>query len=168
MIALAHASVPRPLRWWVWPVLLVMLAGTACKPRERVCYSQRFFRVLEPPPDAGMPFSIERLGPELKSYELVQQPTTVIFKGDTPVRLEWVHSDLAGGFQITYSEKEGVARDLDGKLVFPIKRLSGIFSDRVRLGFRTTYCVGTRFDPCPEKEIYAIADMPCTWEEPDE
>ena len=168
MLALAPASVPRPLRWWVWPVLLAMLAGVACKPRQKVCYTERFFRVLEPPQDGGMSFSMDPLGPELKGYVLVQQPTTIIFEGDTPTRLEWVHGDLAGGFQIAYSDKEVLARDLDGKLVFPIKRLSGIFSDRIHLGFRTIYCVGTKFYPCPQKEIYAVADMSCTWEELDQ
>ncbi len=149
-------------------MLLVMLTGAACKPRQKVCETVKYFRVLEPPPDAGMPFSIDPLGPELKGYVLVQQPTALIFKGDTPARLEWIHSDLAGGFPITYSEKEGLARDPDGDMIFPIKQVTGVFYDRVHLGFRTTYCVGTPYYPCPEKEIYLVADMVCRWEEPDE
>ena len=53
-------------RLWAWVSLVPLLAG-ACKPHDVVCKTERVFQALKPEEGAGVaPFSIERLGPEVK------------------------------------------------------------------------------------------------------
>lgn len=170
MLALRHSFVRRPLQWWAWPLLLATFAGGACKPREKVCETEKFFRVLQPPPDAGMPFSIDPLGPELTGYVVIDKPVVLVFKDHDRVRLEWFYIDHETYGSIIYSEKEGLARHASGEgPVYPMRRLTGLFSERIHFGFRSFSCPGTEFlDPCPQEEIYLVADMRCTWQPRDD
>lgn len=147
-------------------MLLALLAFAACKPREVVCESRAFFRAAEPQRGAGAaPFSIDRLGPEVKGAALKEVPLFFVFVDGNRGRLEWMHADLVSSSPVLYSPEEGLARNPDAaQQVFPMKRLAEGSSERVRLGFRSRACLGEDAGPCAtygQEELYVVADMPC-------
>ena len=147
---------------------LVLLAATACKSREVVCEPRAFFRVAEPGRGAGeAPFSIDRLGSEVKGSVLREMPLFLVFVEGNRARLEWMYADLVINYpEAIYSPEEGLARSAGAPgQVFPLKKLVDGSSERVHLGFRSRICAGVDEGPCltygPEEQ-YLVADMTCT------
>src|SRR5512146_807455 len=96
---------------WAWVSLIPLLAG-ACKPRDVMCEEGSYFQVLQPQEGAGAaPFSIERLGPKMKSADLDQVPGYLILKGNNRVSVSWDSGDFVGGTELIFSPSEGLARD---------------------------------------------------------
>ncbi len=88
-------------QWWAWIPLVTLLAGgcDGCKapgPRERVCEPIAYYEVLNSEQGAGKaPFSIERLGPELKSEQVQRKPDFLSFPRKDRVTAGW---DMGGIF----------------------------------------------------------------------
>lgn len=154
-------------RWWVWVSLIPVLAG-GCKPRDLVCETKAVFQALNPGQGAGSaPFSIERLGPEVKVRMLERQPLFITLKGDNHGDVEWLllgHIDA--GSDVIYSPAEGLVRDIKHpEHVHPMKRLPGGATERVWLGFRSAVCPDPQgsasFCKFGDEELYLVADMTC-------
>src|SRR5512140_3739062 len=129
-------------RWRTW-ILLVPLIAVGCygeckrRPaREFVCQTIAYHEVLNPEQGAGeAPFSIERLGPELKEAQIKQRPYRLTFLSETRLSVIW---GLGGDFReakATFSPEEGLARSFrDSDIVYPMKRFSDGKLERVRDG----------------------------------
>jgi hypothetical protein len=132
-----------------------------------VCEPQSYFQVLQPEEGAGAaPFSIERLGPEMKSaYLAADLPGILTLKSNNRVSMSWRGGDFIVGSKLIFSPSEGLARDVqDPKYVYPMKRFSDGASERVRFGFRSPTCsTPRRFGFCDERDdnLFLAAEMTC-------
>lgn len=156
---------------WVGLLLLPFLFSTACKPREVVCKSQAFFQASEPERGAGKaPFSIGRLGPEVKGADLELRPTFITFMSGNRARTGWLaRGHVSSYVEMDYLPGERLAHNAgDPSDVHPLERLADGSSERVRLGFRSSTCRDADElagkVPCRkygEEELFLVADMPC-------
>lgn len=160
---MAHSlhSSPR----WVWVSLIPLLAG-ACKPRPLVCESVGYFQVLQPQEGTGVaPFSIERLGPEVKRLSVGQVPSFLTLKSNNRVVVSWEVVDFLPISELIFSPSEGLARDVKNPDdVYPMRRFSEGTSERVRLGFRAPPCrPRPAFAECTPvgDPLYLAAEMTC-------
>ena len=126
---------------WAWVSLIPFLAG-ACKPRPLECDPVGYFQVLQPQEGAGAaPFSIERLGPEVKPITVQKVSGILVLKRNNRVRVSWRVSHFFESSDLVFSPSEGLARDVrNPKDVYPMKRFSKGASERVRFGFRGVPC----------------------------
>ena len=128
-------------RRWSWILLVSFLAG-ACKPPKLVCDSVGFFQVLQPQEGAGAaPFSIERLGPEVKRLSVAKVPDILSLKRNNRVSVSWGPAHYVVSSDLIFSPSEGLARDIrNPENVYPMRRFSEGASERVRFGFRAVPC----------------------------
>jgi len=158
----------RVSRWWAGILLVLSLAG-GCKPRDLVCETKAVFQVSSPEQGTGTaPFSIERLGPEVKLGMLHDLPEFITLKGDNHAETEWVHlGHIAGSSELIFSPAEGLARNIrNPNDVYPMRRFPDSSTERLRFGFRSRTCRdpkawGASFCVFGEEELYLIADMTC-------
>jgi len=160
---------------WAWPALLALAVLPACRRSEVECETRAFFRLVEPERKTGAaPFSIDRLGPEVKE-SLSIRPYYVTLKEGNHAEVGWMGFDLGLDVDYIYSPEEGVARNaLNADDVLPMKRLS---DERLLVGFRSLICVDgiARSHYCMDdryskEELPFAADMTCrrpwVWEDP--
>ncbi len=151
-------------RRWSW-VPLVSLLAAACS-RDLVCENARYFHV--PEPNAVVPgiapFSIERLGPEVKSTDVEGVPVALRLKRGTRVAVDWgQQGHVYGRKELIFSPGDGIAEYVDEALqeeVFPMKRFTEGALERVRFGFRSRDCPGgscTNANP----RLFLVAEMSC-------
>lgn len=157
---LLHVS----LRWAC--VLLTALVAGACKPRDLVCDKASYFQVLQPEEGAGAaPFSIERLGPKLRSADLPKVPGILELKSNNRVRVGWESDDFARDSDLIFSPSEGLARNVkDPSDVYPMRRFPDGASERVRFGFRSPSCrVPRKYGYCPPRDdnLFLVAELIC-------
>ena len=165
----------QPYQWWAWIPLVTLLAGgcDGCKapgPRQLLCKSVAYYEVLSPEQGAGKaPFSIERLGPQVKDMEFSMDGLE--FTGENRVTADWTIGDFYGWTDFFYSPEEGLVRDIeDAGIVYPMKLFSDGKSERVRFGFRSKVCRKPLRGGEPwncdltENELFLVADMTCRWE----
>lgn len=116
-----------------------------------------------------MPFSIDRLGPELNN-QLAVQPTFVRLSDDNRVHTEWLgYGHIYGENDFIYSPEEGLARNADdARDVVPMKEPPDDSSDRLLLGFRSSICASAKADrhycmyyEYPDEWVPLAADMKC-------
>ena len=160
MARLLHA-----LPQWAWVSLIPFLAG-ACKPSPLVCDPVAYFQVLQPQEGAGAaPFSIERLGPEVKRLSVAKVPDILSLKRNNRVSVSWGPGHYVVSSDLIFSPSEGLARDVrNPKDVYPMKRFSEGASERVRFGFRAPPCrprsVIAECTPVGDP-LYLAAEMTC-------
>ena len=150
---------------WGWISLIPFLAG-GCKPRDLVCDEASYFQVLRPEEGAGVaPFSIERLGPTLRSADLPKVPAIIRLRSNNRVRVGWESDDFARDSDLIFSPPEGLARNVkDPNDVYPMRRFSVGASERVRFGFRSPSCrVPMEFGYCPTRDdnLFLVAELTC-------
>jgi hypothetical protein len=111
------------------------------------------------------PFSIERLGPEIKSAYLEDMPGNLELRNNNHASVSWRGGDFIAGSELVFSPSEGLARDVyNPKDVYPMKRFSDGTSERVRFGFRSSSCRSPRkFGVCDSKDdnLFLAAEMIC-------
>jgi hypothetical protein len=152
-------------RQWAWVSFIPLLAG-ACKPRPLVCDAVGFFQVLQPQEGAGVaPFSIERLGPEVKRLSVAKVPDILSLRSNNRVNVSWGPGDFVETSDLIFSPSEGLARDVQNpENVYPMRRFSDGTSERVRFGFRAPPCRPRRaFAECTPvgDPLYLAAEMTC-------
>jgi len=150
---------------WAWVSLIPFLAG-ACKPRPLVCESVGYFQVLQPQEGAGVaPFSIERLGPEVKPISVGKVPTFLSLKRNNRVIVSWQVVDFLPISELIFSPSEELAWNVENpKDVYPMRRFSDGASERVRFGFRAPPCRPRyAFAVCTPvgDPLYLAAEMIC-------
>lgn len=154
-----------------WLLFATMLGLMGCKPRPLECEAEKYFQVADPQQSAGEEtFDIDRLGPEVPRARLFSMPLFMTLSGGTHVRSEWLSSGHVASYaSLVYSPREALARGVKNPAdVYPMKRLTGGPSERVRLGFRSSICVDTEASQvngsCREygqQQHLFIADMLC-------
>lgn len=152
-------------RRWGWVSLIPLLAG-ACKPRPLVCDAVGFFQVLQPQEGAGAaPFSIERLGPEVKRLSVAKVPDILSLKRNNRVSISWGPGDFIETSNLIFSPSEGLAWNVENpKDVYPMRRFSDGKSERVRFGFRAPPCrPRPAFAECTPvgDPLFLAAEMTC-------
>lgn len=150
---------------WAWVPLILFLAG-ACKPPALECDPVSYFQVLEPQEGTGAaPFSIERLGPEVKPVTVQKVPGILVLKKNNRVRVSWRELDFFESSDLVFSPSEGLARDVrNPEDVYPMRRFSDGGTDRVRFGFRAPPCrPRLAFAECTSvgAPLYLAAEMTC-------
>jgi len=153
--------------WWAGIALAPFLAG-ACKPHDLVCENGSYFQLLQPEEGAGVaPFSIERLGPEVKRSELASVPYALTLKSDNRVRVDWKSiGHILGHNDLIFSPAEGLARNVNRPNdVYPMRRVSDGASERVRFGFRSAACrvpgKGIAFCQLGDDDLFLAAEATC-------
>ena len=159
------ARLLRVLPQWAWVSLIPFLAG-ACKPPALECDPVSYFQVLEPREGTGAaPFSIERLGPEVKRYSVEKVPGILELKRNNRVRVSWRQADFGVYSDLIFSPSEGLAWNVaNPKDVYPMRRFSDGKSERVRFGFRAPPCrPRPAFAECTPvgDPLYLAAEMIC-------
>jgi hypothetical protein len=129
-----------------------------------------YFEVLQPQEGAGVaPFSIERLGPEVKRVSVEHVPGALELKSHNRVRVGWETVGFLPYSDLIFSPSEGLARDVqDPQHVYPMRRYSVGASERVRFGFRSHACRSPRqFGVCDMvgDALFLAAEMQCHPEE---
>ena len=154
-------------RLWAWVSLVPLLAG-ACKPHDLVCNTEGVFQALKPEQGAGVaPFSIERLGPEVKLRVLEDVPDGLTLKRDNRMTAWWtVLGHISRHNDLIFSPDEGLARNVKHPDdVYPMRRFTDGASERVRFGFRSTTCrdpgKSSAFCGFGEEELFLVAEMTC-------
>ena len=151
-------------RRWSWvPVVSLLAAG--CETRDLVCERARYFHVLDPKAVVPgiAPFSVEYLGPEVKSTDVEGVPLALRLKPGDRVLVDWESQGLVLGTRdLVFSPRHGIAEYVAEALqeeVFPMKLYPGAL-ERVRFGFRSRECPG---DSCTNANprLLLVAEMTC-------
>lgn len=154
--------------WWVWGLLVPLLIACPQPPQELVCVPTGIFEVLEPERGVGAaPFSVERLGAEMKGA--LDKPESITFiRGGTRAIITWrSYGHMYSESEVVYSPSEGLARSpKDPTEVYPISFVDGK-AHRMRLGYDSKVCRkpdangGYTFCKYSEARVPLVADMTC-------
>lgn len=148
-----------------------LLACGGCTSPEAVCRAESYHKLSGMSRDsiASAP-TIEQIGPPVTSASLEKAPILVAFSDDTHAAIQWIAAeDLMIENKVVYSPAKATAIDAkDSTMSYVMRRFQGGSSERVWLGFSSTYCVapassgGGRL--CHEyspEEIFVVAEMTC-------
>ena len=150
---------------WSW-IPLVLLLASACESRDLVCEQARYFQVLKP--DflvRAAPFSIERLGAEVKSTDLERVPDALRLKSGNRVVVDWKsHGRVIGHSDLIFSPDDELAKSTSPDTpedVYPMRHSPRRAIERVRFGFRALKCPDP--DSCTKatEPLLLAAEMAC-------
>lgn len=148
-----------------------LLACGGCTSREVVCRAESYHKLSGMSRDSiASASAIEQIGPTLTSASLEKAPILVSFSNDTHAAIQWMAAeDLMLESKVVYSPAKATAIDAkDPRISYVMRRFQGDSSERVWLGFSSTYCVAPVFSGggrlCHEyssEEIFVVAEMTC-------
>lgn len=148
-----------------------LLSCDGCTSREAVCRAEAYYKLsgISRESIASAP-SIEQIGPAVTRASLEKAPILVSFSDDTHAAIQWIAAeDLMLENKVVYSPGKATAMDAkDPTISYVMRRFQGGSSERVWLGFSSTYCVAPAFSGggrlCHEyspEEIFVVAEMTC-------
>ncbi len=141
------------------------VAASACESRDLVCEHGTYFQVLKPEEGGGnAPFSVERLGPEMKSSDLDGVPAALRLKSRNRVIVDWEsYGHVSGHSNLIFWPLDGFAQnehpDIDD--YYPMLRFSDGALERVRFGFRPFWCPDPDACITTKERLYVAAELTC-------
>jgi hypothetical protein len=141
-----------------------LLVG-ACESRDLLCEDAVYFQVLQPDEGGGTaPFSIERLGPEVKSSDFDGVPAALRLTSRNRAVVDWESYGLiVGSSNLIFWPIDGFAQnahpDIDD--FYPMKHFTDGALERVRFGFRPHWCPDPDACLTTKPRLYVAAELTC-------